>query len=233
MRIRCVFTAAALLALGGALLLAPPSLATSMQPLNLSDLVRESTNIVAGTVTAVSEGIDQDRMPYTEIQLKVSETIRGKTDGKLTFRQFGLQSGRPSESGRKYIGLIAGAPRYAVGDHVVLFLGPTSKIGLRTTVGLGQGHFVLRGGALQNDHNNSGLFRNLDVGKMALSEKEMSMVATEQGGVGADTFLGLVRRAVSEKLWDGPGPGKPSRRVPIVVPLTPAPRPSEGGSISE
>ena len=163
MRIRRASIAAALLALGGAWLLAPPSRATSMKPLNLSDLVRESTHIVSGTVSAVSEGIDLNKIPYTEIQLKVSESIRGETNGKMTFRQFGLQSARPDENGRKFLGLIAGMPRYAVGDHVVLFLGPTSKIGYRTTVGLGQGHFALRGGTLQNDLNNSGLFRNLNI----------------------------------------------------------------------
>ena len=233
MRIRRASIAAALLALGGAWLLAPPSRATSMKPLNLSDLVRESTHIVSGTVSAVSEGIDLNKIPYTEIQLKVSESIRGETNGKMTFRQFGLQSARPDENGRKFLGLIAGMPRYAVGDHVVLFLGPTSKIGYRTTVGLGQGHFALRGGTLQNDLNNSGLFRNLNIRSTRLTEKETALVGTEQGGVVTDTFLGLVRRAVMESWWDAPGPGNPTPGGPATNTATPMSIPTVGGPIDE
>jgi hypothetical protein len=210
--------AAALIALGCAWLITPPVRAMSLQPLNLADLVRQSNQIVRGTVAAVNAGVD-GQLPYTEIKVNVAETIRGTAGKTLTFRQFGLQAPRPAADGRQYVGLVAGMPRYAAGDQVLLFLGPVSRIGYRTTVGLGQGHFSLRGGNLENDASNAGLFRNVNVGRAALSDKEQSMIATTQGAVGADAFLGLVRRAVSESWWNPP-------TTPISKPIAPKQRPA-------
>src|SRR5262245_43622008 len=141
--------AAAALALLGALTIgALPSAAMSTKPMNLSDLVRESSQIVVGTVSAVNQGIGRNHLPYTDVELNVSETLRGQTGSTLTFRQFGLQSALPAVDVRRYVGLVAGMPQYKVGEHVVLFLGRDSSLGYRTTIGLGQGKFSLQGGNL-------------------------------------------------------------------------------------
>jgi hypothetical protein len=224
--------AAALVALGCAGLLAQPGLAMSLAPLNVADLVRQSTQIVRGTVAGVTEGIDGN-LPYTDVQLKVAEAIRGTSAGTLTFRQFGLTTPRPAEKGRKYVGLVAGTPRYAAGDEVVLFLGPVSKIGFRTTVGLGQGHFILKGGKLRNDFNNANLFKNVDLGRFTTNDRQQSMVATSQGGVAADTFLGLLRQAVSTRAWDAPAAPavRPGTSAPVSA--TPAKSASAGGQVHD
>ncbi len=216
MRFRRVYLAAALLALGVAWLGATPSQASSSPPMNVADLVRHSSAIVVGTVTGVTQSSQPGQLPYTQVQVKVSEAIRGRRapDGTLTFRQFGLQSPLPAADGRRFVGLVAGMPGYETGDRVVLFLGPVSRIGLRTTAGLQQGKFVNRAGNLQNEVNNSGLFRNVSFTGRSLSDKELAMVETTLGAVAADTFLGLVRRAVNEHWWDAaqnPGPGQPKR----------------------
>ena len=199
--------AAALIALGGAWLWAPPDHALSTKPMNLSDLVRGSSQIVVGTVSAVNQGIGTNHLPYTDIEVKVSDSIRGTAVSTLTFRQFGLQSALPAESGRRYAGAVAGMPQYKSGEQVVLFLSPASSIGYRTTIGFGQGKFSLRGGNLTNEVNNSGLFQNLDLGTRHLNDKEKHLVTTSEGVVGADTFVNFVRRAVDGKWWNG------SRRV--------------------
>jgi len=216
MRIRPVVLAAALFALGAAWLGMPPSYASSSPPMNVADLVRHSSAIVVGTVASVTQSSEPGQLPYTQVQVKVSETITGRRapDGTLTFRQFGLQTPLPSASGRRYVGLLAGMPTYHAGDQVVLFLGRTSSIGLRTTAGLQQGKFVARAGNLQNEVNNSGLFRDLSFTGRTLSDKEAAMVETKEGAVAVDTFLGLVRRAVNEHWWDTaqtPRPGQPKR----------------------
>jgi len=231
MRLRRFVAAGALLALCGAGLLAPPAGAMSLRPLNVSDLVKQATHIVRGTVASVREGIDQNRLPYTEVEVTVSETVKGSAGTTLTFRQFGLQTPRPSENGHKYIGLIAGMPRYAAGDQVFLFLGPVSSIGYRTTIGLGQGHFALRGGNFQNDANNAGLFRNVGYGNHNLSDKEKSMTAVQQGAVGAETFVGLVRRAVSGNWWAALGPSAPRPRGPRPIASAGPSVTAEGGLI--
>jgi hypothetical protein len=150
------------------------------------------------------QGINVNQLPYTEVTVKVSESILGTSGATLTFRQFGLQTALPAVDGRRYAGLVAGMPQYTVGEHVVLFLGKTSSLGYRTTIGLGQGKFDLRGGNLQNEVNNSGLFQNINLGRKHLDDKERHLVTTTQGAVGADTFLSFLRRAVTEKWWIAP-----------------------------
>ncbi len=216
MRLRPTHVAAALLALGAAWLGAPPSHAMSSPPMNVADLVRHSASIVVGTVSSVTQSSAPGQLPYTQISVKVSETITGRRapDGTLIFRQFGLQSPLPAADGRKFVGTIAGMPSYKTGDQVVLFLGPVSRIGLRTTAGLQQGKFVARAGNLQNEVNNSGLFRDLSFTGRTLDDKEAAMIETKEGAVSVDTFLGLVRRAVSERWWDTvqpPSVGQPKR----------------------
>lgn len=215
MRFRTHPIAGALLALGAAWLVAPPSLALSTKPINVADMVRLSDEIVAGTVTAVDQGIDERGLPYTQVQLKVAEWIRGSASGTLTFRQLGLQTAQPAGGGRKLLGLAAGMPRYGAGEQVVVFLSRTSTIGFRTTIGLEQGRFTLRGGNLENGANNAGLFRNVNLSKVSLNAKEKFLVATQQGAVNADTFLSFVRRSVRENWWGARTivPYKPGGRI--------------------
>jgi hypothetical protein len=166
-----------------------------------------------GYVVAVNQGMGANHLPYTEVELKISESILGAGATTLTFRQFGLQTPLPAANGRKYVGLVAGMPKYKAGEQVVLFLGKTSSLGYRTTIGLGQGKFDLRGGNLENDFNNAGLFQNLDLGTRPLGPKEKHLVTTTQGAIGADTFLSLLRRAVNEKWWVAP----PAKKTPTPV----------------
>ena len=222
---RCL--AAALLALGAVSLGAPPIHATSSPPMNVADLVRHSAAIVVGTVSNVTQFANAGQVPYTRIQVKVSETVRGHRapDETLTFNQFGLQSPLPAADGRVFVGAYAGMPTYRTGERVVLFLGPVSSIGLRTTAGLQQGKFVAGAAGLLNEVNNSGLFRNLSFAGKTLSDREQAMVESNQGAVVTETFLGLVRRAVSERWWDvaqtpvpgGPKGGVAGRQAPTSV----------------
>jgi hypothetical protein len=212
--------AVAMAVLAGAWLGAPPGYATNTKPLNISDLVRESNQIVVGHVVAVNQGIGTNRLPYTEIELKVSETIQGALAETITFRQFGLQTPLPAANGRKYVGRVVGMPQYKVGDDVVLFLGKTSPIGYRTTIGLGQGRFAVRAGNLENEFNNIGLFQNVDLGKKRLDDKEKHLVTTTQGAIGSETFLSFLRRAVNEKWWNVPPKtktGQPGTTLPTGV----------------
>jgi len=208
---RSTAIAAALVVLGGAWLWGSPAQAMNAKPMNLSDLVRESNQIVVGSVSSVNQGIGANHLPYTDVEVKVSESILGTTGPTLTLRQFGLQSALPAADGRRYVGLVAGMPQYKAGEHVVLFLGKTSSIGYRTTIGLGQGKFALRGGNLENEVANAGLFQNINLGKTRLNDKEKHLVTTTQGAVGAETFLGFLRRAVSENWWSARTKKTPER----------------------
>ncbi len=189
------------LALSGMLAFASSAQALSVGPVNLAEMIRQSGQIIYGTVAAVSQGIDESGLPYTEVQVTVDETIRGAESGTLTFRQFGLQR-EPAPERPRFFRLDAGMPHYNEGEQVMLFLTPTSAIGFRTTVGLDQGRFVLGLGTLKNGANNAGLFQNVDLTKVRLDASELLLVSSQQGELDADTFVAFVRRAVRENWWN-------------------------------
>lgn len=166
---------------------------------NLVDLLRNSTSILIGTVTGVSDGVDATGLPYTQVTLEIRRTLRGIESGVYTFRQFGLLSPRLSADGtRKMMPAPSGFPRYAEGDEVLLFLSmPAGLTGLRTTYGLGAGRFSYGPGRIENDLANEGLFRNLSIDAGLATSNDVRMMDTEIGAVNSDTFSAFVERAVT------------------------------------
>src|SRR5262245_33009277 len=99
-----------------AAILVPPASATTLgQPLTVADLVRRSSDIVVGTVTRVTDA-QQGSLPTIEVELKVSEAIRGSARGTLTFRQLAARAPERRQDGRRYVGIVPGMPSYAKGD---------------------------------------------------------------------------------------------------------------------
>lgn len=196
---------------------------------NLVDLLRNSTSILIGTVTGVSDGVDAAGLPYTQVTLEIRRTLRGFESGVYTFRQFGLLSPRLSADGTmKMMPAPSGFPRYAEGDEVFLFLSmPAHLTGLRTTYGLGAGRFSYGPGRIENDLANEGLFRNLSLDAGLATSNDVRMLETEVGAVNPDTFSVFVERAVTGRwaedcrIWNtsegktctssrSPGPGAPA-----------------------
>jgi len=175
------------------------AVALSLVEKNVVDLLQESDAIVVGTVSKVDDGIDTSGIPYTEITLKVSESIRGALPDTYTFRQFGLLKPRPSADGKRLMmPAPEGFPRYASGEQVLLFLYPQAKrTGLRTTSGLIQGKFTLSPGFATNGSGNAGLFRNVHLDPGFVEDKDKRLLATEGGAMNPDAFLSFVRRAVA------------------------------------
>jgi hypothetical protein len=173
-------------------------MAMSLVEKNVVDLLGESDAIVVGTVGKVTDGIDDRGIPYTEVTLTVSESIRGSLPDTYTFRQFGLMKPRPSSDGtRIMMPAPEGFPRYASGEQVLLFLFPQARrTGLRTTAGLLQGKFTLGPGFAANGTGNVGLFRNVKLEPGLIDESDKRLLATESGAVNSDSFLRFLRRAV-------------------------------------
>jgi hypothetical protein len=193
-----------------ALLAAGDTSATTMSaPANLSQLVHDASVIVSGTVSSVRTG-RTGNMNHVEITLDVARGIRGVTERTFTFRQIGLATPEGMGGGRIYLGGVPGLPQYREGEQVLLFLGPESHAGFRTTVGLGQGKFNYVACNLQNQTANRGLFSAVSMAKTGLSVEQNAMVDTTKGFVAADPFVGLVQRAVNENWWGAPStpPGR-------------------------
>src|SRR5438309_2066312 len=95
-------------------------------------IARGAGTIFSGTVTAIA------RRPATQgqavetvaITFHIENAIRGATPGEdLTISQ--------------WIGLWSGAQRYRIGERVLLFLYPPSKLGLTSCVAAGMGRFQI------------------------------------------------------------------------------------------
>ena len=169
------------------------------QKLNLISLIRESNSIMLGNVQNVTDGIDENGLPYTEITMGIEEQFRGESpEGTYTFRQIGLLSPRLSPDGtRRMPAAPEGMPKYAVGDHILLFLNPkASMTGFQTPVALGTGKFRIDSGQAENDYANDGVFSNVSLAPGLATDNDRRILETTAGAVNPDALLSLVRRAV-------------------------------------
>lgn len=94
------------------------------RPLALADLVHHAGTIFAGTVTRIESGQhDGVATPgVVWISFRVSQWVRGAQPA-------------PTYTLREWAGLWVGAPRYRVGQSLVLFLHPESALGFSSPVG--------------------------------------------------------------------------------------------------
>ena len=175
--------------------------ATKVMRRNIQELVSMGDQIVVGKVVHVSDGIDAQNVPYTEVTIAVSETPKGTASGSYTFRQFGLIKPRDMGNGLTNLNVTpSGWPTYAQDEKVVVFLYKQAPwTGLRTTVGLMQGKFTIKDGFVANDINNEGLFNGVHVNKRNLTEKEQAMVQMKHGRIPEDVFMSFLRKSTTQK----------------------------------
>ncbi len=173
--------------------------AASVKSQNLVDLIQQSDKIIIGTVESVTDGFDANNIPYTEVTLRVSESIRGGQAETFTFRQFGLTKPRQID-GRTYLGVTPeGWPTWNERERVMVFMHQPARLtGLQTTVGLSQGKFRMRDGQLMNAAQNLGIFKNMKVDSTRLTSDQAAMLRTDGAAVDANPFISLVRNAVEQ-----------------------------------
>jgi hypothetical protein len=76
----------------------------SVEKQNIVQLIANSQSIVAGTVNKVTDGIDANGLPYTEITIQVGISPKGGIgQGAYTFRQFGLIKPRILPNGQRML----------------------------------------------------------------------------------------------------------------------------------
>ena len=191
-----VVFAVLLAAVGGA-----QAMSLSVDSANIVELLQQSNDIVVGRVDAVTDGIDERGIPYTEITLNASETIRGGVSGVYKFRQFGLLAPRLTADGkRKMMPAPTGFPKYAQGEDVLLFLRPAAAwTGFRMPAGVTQGKFTIAAGRAENGMANAGLFRDVDLDRSLVTERDKRLLTTANGPVNPDALLSFVRRAVQDR----------------------------------
>lgn len=116
--------------------------ATRVRPINLEEMTQVAKRIFSGRVVDVRDMEDPKLgRRVTLVTIDVDRAVKGRADRTITFKQIagpdprtGIRSG------------IVGMPRYSKGEEVVLFLAGEGSTGLTSTLGLGQGKFVILGG---------------------------------------------------------------------------------------
>jgi hypothetical protein len=101
-------------------------------PIGLPVIARAAGTIFSGTVSSIARrpASHGQAVETVAITFHVEKAIRGTTPGEdLTIAQ--------------WIGLWSGGQRYRVGEHVLLFLYPPSKLGLTSCVAGGMGRFTI------------------------------------------------------------------------------------------
>src|SRR5215218_6674793 len=108
--------------------------ATVILPIEFRELVATSSAIVHGRVTdSRSMFVDERRSVDTFVTVAAEDYLKGNLGEHVTFRVPGGEAGR-------YRTVFVGAPQFARGDEVVLFLKSRSG-GLPMVIGLSQGVF--------------------------------------------------------------------------------------------
>jgi hypothetical protein len=195
------------------LAIAPAAMAAKLVNRNLTQLIADSETIIAGTVTTVTDGIDENGVPFTEITIAVASAAKGAVKDAArrgpagtsaeapvyTFRQFGLLKPRVMDNGRTFLGVTPeGFARWHEGETVIAFLHrPASMTGLQTTAGLAQGKLVLRNGRYANEFNNRGLFEGVEINRGLMTPAQQNMLLNP-GPADAGALMELIERAVAD-----------------------------------
>ncbi|HYM25826.1 MAG TPA: hypothetical protein VEU08_21560 [Vicinamibacterales bacterium] len=108
--------------------------ATTLVPADLGELTHDAVAIVRGRVVSVDGRWTDDRRTIeTLVTLQADTYLKGGLGGMVQFRVPGGLLGR-------FRSIVVGAPRFAVGDRVVVFLGAQGPM-IPYLVGFSQGVF--------------------------------------------------------------------------------------------
>lgn len=161
------FAAAALLT--GSL----PAEATMLKQMNLADLSKGADRIFRGTVTGIDTSTVQaggGALPVVIYRFKVSEALKGHfiRKGERSYaevRMIGTLKSEKATGRYQRVSILRDLPNLRMGSEYLMFTTKSSRVGLSTTVGLGQGLFKIAGAAgkatATNEFNNAGLFRGM------------------------------------------------------------------------
>lgn len=185
-----------------AALLASSGAATVVRPQNIEQLEAQSGLIFAGVCTSRTAAIERG-IPVSIYTFEVIEAVKGpvKKGGRVVVRHFG--NGVPNPNGG-VAAIIPGIPTYRVGQQVLLFLNPPSRLGLTSPVGLWQGLFSVKRDAegkrwlLLDPLRRKLLVGAVDAAKydsaVRLTTVERRLLTDPPSRVELETFCSLVRK---------------------------------------
>jgi hypothetical protein len=181
--------------------------ATVVLPQNIEQLESQAQWVFVGVCTTRTAVIDERGIPINIFTFRIVEAVKGalKNEGHIEVRQFGNDV--PNANGLAMH--IAGIPKYAIGEEVVLFLNPPSRIGLTTPVGLWQGVFrvdrdktgkrEIRLDPIQRKLLVAGVNKAKYTATRRLTPDEEMLLSNPPDRVDLSTFCSLVRRIIENR----------------------------------
>ena len=153
---------------------AAPARATTLQQLDLKQLVSRADKVFRGRVVAIDTATVRaggGELPAVVYTLRVEEPFKGAFHAKeggealVELRVVGVKSDRSGPAGLRRFSAIPTTPELLLDREYVLFTTQPGAVGLSTTVGLGQGAFLVDDAAKEeptvNAFGNLGLTRGL------------------------------------------------------------------------
>jgi hypothetical protein len=119
---------------------------SSVLQLDLKELCKRADRIVRATVIDISPGTVEaggGKIPTVTYRLRVKETLGGSPLGVVDLTMVGNIKGEAAQGAVRRFPLFTEIPQLEQGQEYLLFTTRASRIGLSTTVGLGQGCFKI------------------------------------------------------------------------------------------
>jgi hypothetical protein len=170
-----------------ALLWAGPARATLVPEVGFETLVAESEAIVHGTVVRSWAAWDDQRAAiWTHYEIRVSDWLKGS-------RATSIQISEPGGSLDGMHTQIIGAPRYAVGEEVVVFADKT-PIGYLRTCGWSQGKFLV---SSQSDAARKIVAPVSSGARIVNADRQLETPLSSFRAAQLDGFMSRIRREVA------------------------------------
>jgi hypothetical protein len=158
------------------LLLAPCLAATTVETVSFDQAVARSTAIVHGKVVRSWVSWDPEHTAiWTHYEIRIADLLKGPPAPAITISEPG------GDLDGKHMQVV-GAPRYAVGEEVVVFAAET-PIGYLRTCGWEQGKFVVQGSLVRSSKKGPAAAQSL----------------VSHDGAGLDAFLARIRGEVARQ----------------------------------
>ena len=115
-------------------MMAMPLFATTVNKMELPELVTTADSIVQGRVDSV-ESRWENKLAYTYVSISVDDPLKGERRRTVLVRQLGGKIGALNVT-------VSGMPKFSTGDQVIVFL-KSQQNGTFEVVGLNQGKYEI------------------------------------------------------------------------------------------
>lgn len=183
-----------------------PSMATSVVPMNIVDLVQRASRVFEGRCTAIAHETvqtqDGTEMPIVRYTFDVVDGLYGVSTKQISISHLGkFQDGRRFFADPDFLGV----PKYQMGQSYILFVNHDSgTTGLSVPIGFQQGVFFVQGELAVSGSDEEQLMKGLDQAltgtnyQSLLPQEQKTLKATVfERGMDKNTFKALVRDLIA------------------------------------